>query len=68
MERRILLETLADRLPPDAISFASKLAKIEKSGGGETLLEFMDGTRISAKVFLHMLKYTAYFRVANSEI
>ncbi|CAK9184988.1 unnamed protein product [Ilex paraguariensis] len=52
VERRILLDTLANQLPPDAISFDSKLAKIEKSGGGETLLEFMDGTRISAKIVI----------------
>lgn len=50
MERRILLETFADQLPPGAIRFSSKLAKIGRSENGETLLELVDGTRISAKV------------------
>lgn len=50
VERRVLLETLASRLPPDAISFSSKLANIERSENGETLLELEDGIRISAKV------------------
>ncbi|KAL7167129.1 hypothetical protein ACSBR2_037743 [Camellia fascicularis] len=52
VERRILLETLANQLPPDAISFSSKLAKIERSESGETLLELMNGTRLSAKIVI----------------
>lgn len=50
VERRVLLETLASKLPPDAISFSSKLANIERGENGETLLELEDGIRISAKV------------------
>lgn len=50
MERRILLETLADQLPQDSISFSSKLADIEKKENGEILLEFENGNRLSAKV------------------
>jgi len=50
VERRILLETFADQLPPEAIRFSSKLAKIGRSENGETLLELVDGTRLSAKV------------------
>lgn len=50
MERRILLETLADQLPTDSIRFNSKLARIERSGTGETLLELEDGTRLNSKV------------------
>lgn len=50
MERRILLETVADQLPPEAIRFSSKLEKIGRSENGETLLELVDGTRLSAKV------------------
>lgn len=50
MERGILLETLANQLPPDAIRFSSKLAKIDKGGSGETLLKLTDGTQLSAKV------------------
>lgn len=53
MERRILLETLADQLPPDSISFGSKLRKIERSESGGTLLELTDGSSISAKVIFH---------------
>ncbi|CAL5440404.1 unnamed protein product [Camellia sinensis] len=49
---RIFLETLANQLPPDAISFSSKLAKIERSESGETLLELMNGTKLSAKIVI----------------
>ncbi|GFZ15371.1 FAD/NAD(P)-binding oxidoreductase family protein [Actinidia rufa] len=52
VERRILLETLANQLPPDTISYSSKLAKIEKSESSETLLELADGTKISAKIVI----------------
>ncbi|XP_059299188.1 monooxygenase 2 [Lycium ferocissimum] len=52
VERRVLLETLASKLPPDAISFSSKLANIERSENGETLLELEDGIRISAKILI----------------
>ncbi|XP_043715552.1 monooxygenase 2-like isoform X2 [Telopea speciosissima] len=52
VERRILLETLANRLPSDSICFSSKLAKIEKTGTGETLLELVDGTQLLAKVVI----------------
>lgn len=50
VERRILLETLANQLPTDSIHFSSKLAKIERIETGETLLELEDGTRLSGKV------------------
>lgn len=50
MERRILLETLANQLPTDSIHFSSKLAKIGRIETGETLLELEDGTRLSGKV------------------
>lgn len=50
MERRILLETLANQLPPESVQFSSKLAKIETSANGETLLELVDGSRLYAKV------------------
>ncbi|KAI8560567.1 hypothetical protein RHMOL_Rhmol04G0267800 [Rhododendron molle] len=53
VERRILLETLANQLPPDSISFGSKLGKIERSESGGTLLELADGSSISAKVIFH---------------
>ncbi|KAF3627087.1 putative phospholipase A1-Ibeta2, chloroplastic-like [Capsicum annuum] len=52
VERRVLLETLASRLPPDAISFSSKLANVERSENGETLLELEDGIRISTKILI----------------
>ncbi|XP_058209132.1 monooxygenase 2-like [Rhododendron vialii] len=52
VERRILLETLADQLPPDSISFGSKLRKIERSESGGTLLELTDGSSISAKIVI----------------
>lgn len=50
VERRTLLETLAKRLPPSAISFSSKLETIEKGNKGDTLLTLEDDTVISAKV------------------
>ena len=61
MERRILLETLANQLPPEAVQFSSTLSKIESSENGETLLELTDGTRLLAKVnsskFQHSRSY-----------
>ncbi|KAL6348926.1 hypothetical protein AAG906_033582 [Vitis piasezkii] len=52
VERRILLETLANQLPTDSIHFSSKLAKIERIETGETLLELEDGTRLSGKIVI----------------
>ncbi|KAI8560556.1 hypothetical protein RHMOL_Rhmol04G0266700 [Rhododendron molle] len=52
VERRILLETLANQLPPDSISFGSKLGKIERSKSGGTLLELADGSSISTKIVI----------------
>ncbi|KAM6589074.1 hypothetical protein CsatA_011679 [Cannabis sativa] len=52
VERRVLLETLADQLPPDALRFSSKLSKISKNGNGETMLELVDGSRFSSKIVI----------------
>ncbi|MCD7469058.1 hypothetical protein HAX54_007678 [Datura stramonium] len=55
VERRVLLETLASKLPPDAISFSSKLSKIEETSGNgrsNTILQLQDGTRLSAEVVI----------------
>ncbi|GAB2300856.1 hypothetical protein Dimus_034891 [Dionaea muscipula] len=52
VERSILLTTLADQLPPNTIKFSSKLASIDSSDAGETLLELANGTRISAKIVI----------------
>ncbi|KAF6158817.1 hypothetical protein GIB67_012460 [Kingdonia uniflora] len=52
VERSVLLETLANELPSDAISFSSKLANIERTGTGETLLELGDGTQLLAKIVI----------------
>ncbi|KAJ4712660.1 Monooxygenase, FAD-binding protein [Melia azedarach] len=52
VERRILLETLANQLPPESVQFSSKLAKIETSANGETLLELVDGSRLYAKIVI----------------
>ena len=62
VERRILLETLANQLPPDTISYSSKLTKIEKSETSETLLELADGTKISAKVLRHSRCFVSSFK------
>ncbi|CAH1453085.1 unnamed protein product [Lactuca virosa] len=52
VERRTLLETLAKQLPLDSISFSSKLANIQKHENDETLLQLVNGTRISSKVVI----------------
>ncbi|KAL5551384.1 hypothetical protein UlMin_001560 [Ulmus minor] len=52
VERKILLETLANKLPPDSVHFSSKLANISKGENGETELELVDGTKISAKIVI----------------
>lgn len=52
VERRILLETLANELPPDAISFSSKLANIEKKKNDEILLEFENRSHLSAEIVI----------------
>ncbi|KAL2489702.1 FAD/NAD(P)-binding oxidoreductase family protein [Forsythia ovata] len=52
VERGVLLETLANQLPPDAISFSSKLSYIERSEKGETLLKLEDDTQMSAKIVI----------------
>ncbi|KAK1565769.1 hypothetical protein Q3G72_034527 [Acer saccharum] len=49
VERRILLETLANQLPPESVHFSSKLANIETTEDGETILELTNGTRLHAK-------------------
>ncbi|KAL5723997.1 hypothetical protein ACHQM5_007318 [Ranunculus cassubicifolius] len=52
VERRILLETLANQLPPGTVRFSSKLAKIEKDGTTGTLLQLLDGTQLLAKIVI----------------
>ncbi|XP_022867002.1 monooxygenase 2-like isoform X2 [Olea europaea var. sylvestris] len=52
VERRVLLEALANQLPSDAISFSSKLSSIERSDKGETLLKLEDDTQMSAKIVI----------------
>ncbi|XP_050227199.1 monooxygenase 2 isoform X1 [Mercurialis annua] len=52
VERRILLETLANQLPPETIRYSSGLDKIEASENGETLLKLVDGTQLQAKIVI----------------
>lgn len=52
VERRILLESLANQLPPDSIRFSSKLENIITTGNGKTLLEFGDGKQLLAKIVI----------------
>ncbi|XP_010919743.1 monooxygenase 2-like [Elaeis guineensis] len=52
VERRVLLETLASRLPPNTISFSSRLKYIERQGSEGTLLELDDGSRVLAKLVI----------------
>ncbi|GJN32345.1 hypothetical protein PR202_gb20848 [Eleusine coracana subsp. coracana] len=50
VERRVLLETLASKLPPETISFSSKLKSIAEQGPDGTLLELEDGRQVLAKI------------------
>ncbi|CAO2819460.1 unnamed protein product [Amaranthus hypochondriacus] len=53
VERRVLLQTLLDELPPNSVQFSSKLAKIETDQRtSETQLEFTNRTKLSAKVVI----------------
>ncbi|KAL0312931.1 UNVERIFIED_CONTAM: Monooxygenase 2 [Sesamum radiatum] len=52
VERRVLLETLAKQLPPDAISLCSKLKNIERSENDEIMLKLEDESQISAKIVI----------------
>ncbi|KAG6411552.1 hypothetical protein SASPL_129635 [Salvia splendens] len=52
VERGTLLEALANRLPPAAISFSSKLKSIKTGHNDDTLLTFEDDSVISAKVVI----------------
>ncbi|XP_066382391.1 monooxygenase 3-like [Miscanthus floridulus] len=52
VERRVLLETLASKLPPSAISFSSKLKSISEQGRAGTLLELEDGRQILSKIVI----------------
>ncbi|XP_008798816.2 monooxygenase 2 [Phoenix dactylifera] len=52
VERRVLLETLASRLPPNTISFSSRMKSIERQGSEGTLLELDDGSCILAKIVI----------------
>ncbi|XP_038680315.1 monooxygenase 2-like isoform X2 [Tripterygium wilfordii] len=52
VERRILLETLANELPPGAVQFSSKLEKIGRSENGDALLDFEDGRQLLATIVI----------------
>ncbi|KAF8644577.1 hypothetical protein HU200_066433 [Digitaria exilis] len=52
VERRVLLETLASKLPPGTISFSSKLKSIADQGPDGTLLELEDGRQILSKIVI----------------
>ncbi|CAI8589111.1 unnamed protein product [Vicia faba] len=52
VERRVLLETLASQLPHDTIQYSSRLVKIEASSNGDTLLEFIDGSKLLAQIVI----------------
>lgn len=52
VERRVLLETLAGHLPQDTIQYSSRLASIEATPNGDTLLELVDGSKLLAKIVI----------------
>lgn len=49
VQRKLLLEALANELPSDTIRFSSKVVSIEESGYFK-LLHLADGTILKAKV------------------
>nr|CAB3454347.1 unnamed protein product [Digitaria exilis] len=52
VERKVLLETLASKLPAGTISFSSKLKSIAEQGPDGTLLELEDGRQILSKIVI----------------
>ncbi|WOK98923.1 hypothetical protein Cni_G07635 [Canna indica] len=52
VERRVLLETLASRLPQNTINFSSRLKSIRKHDSGGSLLELEDGGCLRAKIVI----------------
>ncbi|PKA47643.1 Zeaxanthin epoxidase, chloroplastic [Apostasia shenzhenica] len=52
VERRLLLETLSSKLPPNSISFSSRVKSIKRQETGDTLLELANGTRVLAKILI----------------
>ncbi|KMZ62231.1 Monooxygenase, FAD-binding protein [Zostera marina] len=52
VERRVLLETLAKKLPPDTIRFSSGMKSIQQNGNGKLLLDLDDGTQLLAKIVI----------------
>nr|CAD1818703.1 unnamed protein product [Ananas comosus var. bracteatus] len=52
VERRVLVETLAGRLPPNTISFSSRLRSIAWQGKDGILLELDDGRQVLAKIVI----------------
>jgi hypothetical protein len=70
IERRILLDALAEQLPPGTIRFNSRVKRIMKVDGvqGVTQLELQDGTVYSSKVSYHVFafSYTISLSALNS--
>ncbi|KAG9454462.1 hypothetical protein H6P81_007366 [Aristolochia fimbriata] len=52
VERRLLLETLANELPADSIRFSSKLKRIKRSETGDVSLELEDGTQLMSQIVI----------------
>ncbi|KAL8168212.1 hypothetical protein V2J09_009711 [Rumex salicifolius] len=52
LERKFLLETLANELPNDTIRFSSKVVSIEESGPNFKLIHLADGSTIKTKVLI----------------
>ncbi|KAK1274215.1 hypothetical protein QJS04_geneDACA012518 [Acorus gramineus] len=52
VERKLLLESFMDQLPPDTVRFSSRLAAIQRNGSNGVLLELEDGMMISSKIVI----------------
>ncbi|KAJ3671438.1 hypothetical protein LUZ60_007517 [Juncus effusus] len=73
VERRILLETLANKLPPNTISYSSRVKSVNAQGSDGTLLELEDGRQILAKLVIGcdgvnspIAKWMGFFLTQNS--
>ncbi|MCO5584323.1 hypothetical protein L7F22_038247 [Adiantum nelumboides] len=52
VDRRVLLETLTNALPPGTISYDSRVVKVQRNKGSYSRLELLDGSNFQAKVIV----------------
>lgn len=52
VDRRVLLETLTNAIPPGIVTFDSRVSKLHKGEGRYPQVELTDGSTLQAKVSL----------------